>query len=114
MKENKNQQTETLNEEQLEEAVGGNKGEEPNCYFEPESPVKHMIEHGRVLVKCKSICCGIWQNKYCKCHDTRNCVNKWHIVEQANPGLADGNWVASPKGERNHGEDRKLIKNLFI
>jgi len=113
MEENKNPQTESLSEEQLEEIAGGDRNSD-NCFFEPEVPVQRKIEHGAVMVKCKSRCKGYVQIVYCKCHSTLNCVDKWHIVEQATPGLADGKWYAKPKGEFNHNEDRKLIKDLYI
>ena len=114
MEENKNPQAETIGEEQLEEVAGGYPGKKNNrssdCYFEPENPPRHKIENGEVWVKCKSICGLI----LCNCHGATHCIDKWHIVEHATAGVANGNWIAYPKGERNHGEGRKLIKNLLI
>ena len=114
MEENKNPQAETLSEEQLNEVAGGNDTNEGDCYFEPENPPIPKNENGMVWVKCKSRCNGALWVKWCQCHKTERCINKWHIVEQANPGVADGNWYATPKGQFNHNEGRKLIKNLFI
>ena len=54
MEENKNQQTEILNEEQLNEVAGGNN--DLNCYFEPEKPASSKLTDGVLRAKCKSRC----------------------------------------------------------
>ena len=110
MEKNKNPQNEPLREEQLEDVAGG-ENRAKNCFFEPNNPPVHKVENGRLWVKCKSIC----SIAVCQCRDnTERCVDRWHIAEQANPGLEDGKWYASPKGSYNHNEDRKLIKNVFV
>ena len=111
MDENKNPQAETLNEEQLEEVAGGST--DNPCYFEPENPPVHKVEDGLVRVKCKSTCVAPF-TKTCRCHTRVHCINRWHIVEPANPGIKDGTWYAMPRNERNHDEARKIIKNLFV
>ena len=107
MEKNKNPQTETLNEEQLEEVAGGNF--QGNCYFEPEIPLDY--EHNKymgVRVKCKSNCLA--KTSPCKCHGTEDCIHKYHRVEQFSENI----WLPSPINERNHSGERKAIKNLFI
>ena len=112
MEKNKKAQEKILSEEQLEEAAGGNLS--GNCYFEPEVPLDY--EYNRYMgtrVKCKSNCLAKLSSA-CRCHGTDKCRHRYHLVEQANPGVADGNWIASPRGEFNHSESRKLIKGLFV
>jgi len=112
MEENKNLQAETVGEEQLEEVAGGNCEDKYKCYFEPENPPDHKVEHGLVWVKCKSSCHPPFNT--CHCHNTIRCFDRWHVVEHATPGLVNGNWTASPRAKFNHGEGRKWIKNLFV
>ena len=109
MDENKNQQTDALNENQLEVVTGGIFGVDPNCYFEPQVSVESKVENGKVFVKCKSNCIG--DMKYCNCHGKdAQCVEKWHVVEH----FAGDIWLPSPRGERNHSGARKAIRGLKI
>ena len=105
---------EILNEEQLDEVAGGIFAR--NCFFEPENPPTHKVENGEVRVRCKSVCHAPHPvvRISCSCNRKHECVDRWHIIEQANPGSGTGNWYAKPKDYYNHNENRKLIKNLFV
>jgi hypothetical protein len=112
MEENKNQQGETLNEEQLEDVAGGIFGISLKCYFEPQVPTESKVENGKVFAKCKSNCFGgLAGLEYCNCHGRdAECVDKWHVVEH----LAGDIWVPSPRNLRNHSGERKAVRGLKI
>ena len=109
MSENKNQQAEIVGEEQLEDITGGFFGHNSNCFFEPEVPTRRRIVNNRVFVKCKSNCFGGFNN--CRCHgSSAQCSDQWHVVERR-----DGDtWVPSKKDERNHSDERKVIRGLDV
>jgi hypothetical protein len=113
MNENK-QQPQALDEDQLFDVAGGFAAR--NCFFEPEMPIKRRVEGGKVRVKCKSWCHSPHPvvRITCMCNGQARCIDQWHEVEQANPGIADGNWFAAPRDSFNHDEGRKIIRGLFI
>jgi len=111
MDENKNQQIETLSEEQLEEVAGG-EFRSLNCSFLPEMPPVYKIEGGEVWVKCRSTCgLGVFPVPCCKCRgNDERCIDRYHKMQQVGPN----SWLPASRSGSNHSEPDKYVHDLNI
>ena len=90
-----NNETKTINEEELE-AVSGGVGDGEQCFFHPKSSTlgsKHGADPSYIWLQCAYMgasCRG------CACHGRDHCVDCWHKVDKSTDGLL-------PNGFANHG-----------
>jgi len=70
------------------------------CYFVAEYPIKHKIENGTVLIRCRT------HILRCKCGGTERCVDNYHKMHKLAPKL----WSPAPVTLYNHDTQDKAVR----
>jgi len=69
-----------LSEEELEAVAGGMKLSNIACWFRPTGKTK-IDSDGKTCLECDHACWTLL-GAFCACHDSDNCTNKWHRIDE--------------------------------